>query len=91
MSKILNELATPTQALMFLAGLMFVITLWLAGKKLVAAWYVGLAGNAVWYAVVIVGRNWGLLLLVITMTVVHTRNLVAWRREAASNRENQNE
>lgn len=89
MKYLLATVATAEQALMFLAGLMFVATLWLAGKKLVAAWYVGLVGNAVWYAVVFVGHNWGLLLLVITMTVVHTKNLIAWTREAQTKKESE--
>lgn len=86
-SAVLAELSTPEQMLMFAAGAFFVATLWLAGKKLVAAWYVGLAGNVVWYCVVFVGHNWALLLLVVTMTVVHTRNLIKWRREARAEQE----
>lgn len=47
MEEIVRTLTRPEQALMFVAGVFFVTTLYLAGKKLVA----------VWYCVVIVGHN----------------------------------
>lgn len=80
--EVVAKLSTTEQVLMFVAGVLFVATQWLAGRKATATWYVGLVGNAVWYAVVVVGQNWALLLLVVAMTWVNTKNLLAWRREA---------
>lgn len=85
--EVVAKLSTAEQILMFVAGVLFVATQRLARNKHWATWYVGLAGNAVWYAVVVVGQNWALLLLVVAMTWVNTKNLLVWRREAQSNRE----
>jgi nicotinamide riboside transporter PnuC len=58
-----------------------VVVMWLAGSKRSLAWLLGLIGQAGWLAFVILFQAWGLLPLVVVLTVVYTRNLLRWRTE----------
>lgn len=54
--------------------------MWLVGNKRVLGWVLGLGGQVVWFAFIVVFEAWGLLPLAIGLTVVYARNLVRWRR-----------
>lgn len=53
----------------------------LAGRKVWWAWYVGLAGQALWLAYSLITQQWGFLLGVALYTWVYTTNARRWTRE----------
>ena len=59
-----------------------VAVMWLAGSKRALGWLLGLIGQAGWLAFVILFQAWGLLPLVLALTVVYTRNLLRWKAES---------
>ena len=56
-------------------------TFWLAGRKVWWAWYVGLVGQAFWFAYAIVTQQWGFILGSVAYTVVYVKNAWAWSRD----------
>ena len=60
---------------------------YLAGRKVWWAWYVGLAGQALWLAYSILTQQWGFLVGVVAYSLVYTRNAAAWTREHRAARE----
>jgi hypothetical protein len=57
--------------------------MWLAGSKDWRGWAVGLGNQTLWLAFIIAFGAWGLLPLSAALVVIYTRNLLAWRSEAA--------
>lgn len=58
------------------------LTMWLVARKDWRGWAVGLANQALWLALIVTTRSWGLLLLTGTLTVLYARTLLTWRRDA---------
>lgn len=54
--------------------------MWLVGRKLASGWAVGLANQALWLALIMVTRAWGLLLLLVALVGIYSRNLWLWTR-----------
>lgn len=54
---------------------------WLAGRKVWWAWYVGIAGQALWLAYSLITQQWGFLVGVAAYTVVYVKNATTWTRE----------
>lgn len=53
----------------------------LAGRKVWWAWYVGLAGQALWLAYSVITQQWGFLVGVALYTWVYTTNARRWTKE----------
>lgn len=54
---------------------------WLAGRKVWWAWYVGIAGQALWLAYSLGTRQWGFLVGVVAYSWVYVGNAIRWTRE----------
>ena len=57
-----------------------ILSMWLVGKKHAAGWKLGLANQALWAALIIDRRAWGLIVLSAFLVVVYARNLWLWTR-----------
>ena len=53
----------------------------LAGRKVWWAWYVGIAGQALWLAYSLATAQWGFLAGVVAYTAVYAKNAHTWTRE----------
>lgn len=63
--------------------LLSAITIWqahLAGNKHPMAWAVGLIGQALWLAWIVMSENWGFLPLTLFLTAIYARNHWKWQR-----------
>ena len=78
-----EHLFDVNQILALVIGIVTVTVQYLAGLKIIAAWWLALGGNAVWYWYVFETATWMFLPLVIVMTWVYVRNLRRWRAESA--------
>ncbi|HQW88944.1 MAG TPA: hypothetical protein PK478_03785 [Nitrospira sp.] len=54
---------------------------WLAGRKVWWAWYVGIAGQALWLTYSLLTQQWGFLAGVAAYTWVYVGNARRWTRE----------
>lgn len=52
----------------------------LAGRKLRAAWVVGMVAQVGWICYMLITGNWGFLISIAGFTVVYIRNYRAWSR-----------
>jgi hypothetical protein len=59
-----------------------VAVMWLAGSHRALGWLLGLIGQAGWALFIVIFEAWGLVPLCLVLTIVYTRNLTKWRREA---------
>ena len=57
------------------------VTFWLAGRKVWWAWYMGLAGQAAWFAYAITTHQWGFLAGAFAYSAVYAKNAAAWTAE----------
>jgi len=55
----------------------------LVAKKRWEGWAVGLANQALWFALIIQTRSWGLLVLMAALIWIYSRALIDWRRNGA--------
>lgn len=55
--------------------------LWLAGRKVWWAWFVGLGAQGLWLAYAISTRQWGFLVSAFAYGWVYARNGLRWTRE----------
>lgn len=55
--------------------------LFLAGKKIWWAWYLNIAGQALWFAYAIVTEQYGFLVAAFGYTFVFAKNAIAWTKE----------
>lgn len=58
----------------------------LAGRKVWWAWYVGIAGQALWLTYSLVTAQWGFLAGVVAYTAVYAKNAHSWTAEHRSSR-----
>lgn len=63
------------------------LAMWMAGNRNHLSWLLGLIGQIGWFAFIFVFEAWGLLPLAIALTVVYSRNLIKWRKDAQASRE----
>ena len=54
--------------------------MWLVAKKRWEGWAVGLANQALWFALIVQTRSWGLLVLMAALVWIYSRALIDWRR-----------
>jgi len=54
---------------------------WLAGRKVWWAWYVGIAGQALWLTYSLMTQQWGFLAGVAAYSWVYVNNAIKWTRE----------
>ena len=59
----------------------------LAGRKVWWAWYVGIAGQALWLAYSLATAQWGFLAGVVAYTVVYVKNAHSWTQEYLSSKQ----
>ena len=57
---------------------------YLAGRKIWWSWYVGLAGQCLWFLYAISTRQWGFLMGVVLYSVVYARNAYSWTKSHRS-------
>ncbi len=72
------------QALPIVTAVLTLLGMWLAGSKRWEGWAVGLLNQVLWLWFIVLFEAWGLLILTVALTVIYTRNLIAWRRETAT-------
>lgn len=65
-------------------SLVTLVGMWLVGRKDWRGWVVGLVNQTLWLALIIQTRAWGLLILTVSLVVIYTRALIAWRRDDAA-------
>lgn len=58
--------------------------LYLAGRKVWWAWYIGLAAQGLWAAYAVTTRQWGFLVSAFAYGWVYLRNCLGWQREHAA-------
>lgn len=58
-----------------------VFGLWLAGRKVWWAWFVGLGAQALWLSYAIVTEQWGFIVSAFAYGWVYTKNGITWTRE----------
>lgn len=59
---------------------MTILSMYLVGQKRPSGWVVGLANQALWLVFIVAYEAWGLLLLLVFLLVVYSRNLWLWTR-----------
>lgn len=59
-----------------------VFGLWLAGRRNVWGWAVGLAMQMLWVAYAVATVQWGFIVSALAYGTVYARNWIRWRREA---------
>lgn len=57
---------------------------WFYGNKSALGPWLGIASQVPWNIIMIHGGLWGLAPVNIMMAVIHIRNLIKWRQDAAS-------
>lgn len=65
----------------YLPWLMSVITIYMtyiAGNRNAFAWVLGLGNQAFWLIWIVVSKNWGLLPMCLTLSVLYIRNYYKW-------------
>ena len=55
--------------------------LWLAGRKVWWAWFVGLGAQVLWLAYAVATRQYGFLVSAVAYGWVYAKNGIAWSRE----------
>lgn len=70
----------------WLLTLVGITCFYLAGRKVWWAWYIGLAGQALWTVYALTTHQYGFLLGTLLYTIVYTRNAIAWTREHRTTR-----
>ena len=55
--------------------------MWLMGNKNKYAPLVGLFNQVLWITLVLITKQWGLMIGVVAYTIVHARNLYKWMQE----------
>ena len=61
-------------------SLVTILGMWLVAKKRWEGWAVGLANQALWFALIVQTRSWGLLVLMAALVWLYSRALIDWRR-----------
>jgi hypothetical protein len=61
-------------------SLVTILGMWLVAKKRWEGWAVGLANQALWFALIVQTRSWGLLVLMAALVWIYSRALIDWRR-----------
>ena len=56
-------------------------TMWLAGRKIWWAWFVGIAGQAAWVTYGIVTNQAGFLVGSVACSAIYAKNAIQWTRE----------
>lgn len=69
-------------AIQVLASIATIASSWFYGSKRTVGPYLGLASQVPWWSLMIYSGLWGLLPVNIMMVVIHTRNVIKWRRDA---------
>jgi hypothetical protein len=64
-------------------SLVTILGMWLVAKKRWEGWAVGLANQALWFALIVQTRSWGLLVLMAALIWIYSRALIDWRRNGA--------
>lgn len=64
-------------------SLVTILGMWLVAKKRWEGWAVGLANQALWFALIVQTRSWGLLVLMAALVWIYSRALIDWRRNGA--------
>lgn len=57
-----------------------ILGMWLVARKRWEGWAVGLANQALWFALIVQTRSWGLLVLMAALVWIYSRALIDWRR-----------
>src|SRR3972149_129063 len=71
-------------ALSLLTSAGTILCIWLAGRKSVWAWPVGLFNQLFWATFIVMFEAWGLAPLAVVLTGQHTWNLIKWGRDAVT-------
>lgn len=58
--------------------------MWLLSRKDWRGWLVGLCNQALWLWLIIDTHAWGLLILTASLSVIYTKAIITWRRDAAA-------
>ncbi|MBK6857528.1 MAG: hypothetical protein IPG97_13525 [Microthrixaceae bacterium] len=61
-------------------SLVTILGMWLVARKRWEGWAVGLANQALWFALIVQTRSWGLLVLMAALVWIYSRALIDWRR-----------
>ncbi len=67
-------------ALTSATSLMTILGMWLVGKKRPSGWIVGLANQGLWLVFIVTYHAWGLLILLVFLLAIYSRNLWLWTR-----------
>ncbi len=67
------------QLIPFALSFLTIFAMWLIGNKDWRGWVVGLGNQVLWLAFIVTFRAWGLLILLVCLVGVYTRNLLLWR------------
>lgn len=67
-------------ALSLTTSVLTIVGMWLVGDNRASGWVVGLANQVLWLALIIDTRAWGLLVLLVFLVGIYSRNLWLWTR-----------
>lgn len=70
------------QLLPLATSVVTLIGMWMVGNKNPLGWLVGLGNQTLWGWFIVAFHAWGLLPLSCALSVVYSRNLLRWRRDA---------
>jgi hypothetical protein len=65
----------------YILSVLTIITMVWAGRKDKNAWLLGIANQALWFMFIVRTESWGLLVLMIALLWVYSKNYLRWRRE----------
>ena len=63
-----------------LSALTIIVMVW-AGRKDKNAWLLGVANQVLWFVFIVRTEAWGLLVLMVALIWVYSKNYVRWRAE----------
>lgn len=69
-------------ALSLATSCMTIVAMQLLARKRIEGWFVGLANQALWLALIVATGAWGLLVLTVTLTVTYAHAIHRWRSES---------
>lgn len=59
-----------------------ILGIYLAGKKNLWGWFIGLSAQALWIVYAIVTQQWGFIASALAYGFIYGKNFLAWKRDA---------